>query len=160
MTKTKYVKTILLAGVMLFLTVQKGSGFLLILLLPVLVVMMLYHAVKMVRKPEERRNRGVRLAVWGLAFLLAGGVQSYWSAASRKDAETALQKILTYKERTGTYPAGLKEVGLDDAALEAKWKLRYSLKDGMPMLVYPATFVWMDLHEYDFDKRTWRENAY
>lgn len=160
MKRKGYAITFVCAAALLILTLQKGSGFLLILLLPVFLVLALYHAVRMIRRPEERKSRGIRLAVWAAAFALAGTVQTYWSIASKQDADLVLKKVLAHKARTGSYPATLKEVGLDDEHLKEKWRLRYSIREGQPMLVYPVPFMPLDLYEYDFEKLRWTENAF
>ena len=160
MKKSDWIKTVVLVTILLFLTLQKGSGFLLILMLPLFLITVLYHAVRMIRRPDERKNRGIRLAVWAITFALAGAVQSYWSTASQKHADLVLKKVLAHKARTGSYPAALSEVGVDEQYLKDKWRIRYWGKEGVPMLVYPATFMPLGLYEYDFEASRWRQNAY
>lgn len=155
-----YIKTSVLVTIVFFLTVQKGSCFLLVLLLPFFLMAVTYNLVRMIRRPGERKGRGIRLAIWTMTLALAGTVQVYWSVATRTDAESALQKVLTHKEHTGTYPVSLKEVGLDDTYLKDTRKLRYSVREGKPALTYPAPFMPLALYEYDFETLTWRQNAY
>lgn len=155
-----HIKTAVPAAIVLFLALQKGSGFLVILFLPFFLLTMIYHIVQMVRRPDERKSRGNRIAVWSLVIVVALAVQSYWRAASRNDAQLALNKVMEYKERAGVYPSSLREVGLDDRYLKEKWKIRYWVREGKPALVYPVTFMPFDMHEYDFESRTWRENPY
>lgn len=159
MKTTYYIRTVLAAIVLVF-TLQKGNGFLLILILPFFLMYLLYNAVCMARRPGERRNRGFRLAVWSVVLVLAGIIQTYWCIGTRSDADLALQKVLAYKERAGTYPASLRDVGLDDRELQGKWHLTYSVKEGKPSLTYPAPVMPLTMHEYDFETRAWRKNAY
>ncbi|RJQ78697.1 MAG: hypothetical protein C4519_11925 [Desulfobacteraceae bacterium] len=98
----------------------------------------------MARRPGERKSRGIRLAIWSVVLVLAGSVQIYWSAGSRSHADLALQKVLAYKERAGTYPANLMEAGLDGQALQGKWNLRYSVKEGKPKTYLPRTDLAID----------------
>jgi CDP-diglyceride synthetase len=155
-----YIKTFALVAIVLFLTLQKGSGPLLGILVPFFLVYALYNFIRMVRRPDERKRRGIRLAIWFVTIALTLSVQTYWSNASQSDAELALQKILAYKELTGTYPASLKEVGLDDEYLGDKWHLRYTVNKGKPALVYPMPFMPLAMYEYDFEARLWRQNVY
>ncbi len=154
------MKTSVLATIVLFFTVQKGGGFLLVLLLPFFLITVIYNLMRMIQRSGERKSRGIRLVAWTIAFALAGTVQAYWGAAIRNDAESVLKKIQAHKEHTGTYPASLREVGLDDGYLREKWKLRYSKKEGKPSLTYPAPFMPLALYEYDFEAFEWRENVY
>lgn len=160
MKKADWIKTFVLVAILLFLTLQKGEGFVLILLLPFFLITVLYHAVRMIRRPEERKSRGIKIAVWTITFALAGTVQTYWSKASHQDAQLVLKKVLAHKARTGSYPASLVDLGLDEQYLKEKWGLRYSGKDGRPMLVYPVPFMPLDLYQYDFEAFRWRENPY
>jgi len=155
-----YTTSLILAAIVLVLAAQKGNGIVLILLAPCFLIYLIFHAVRMIRKPEERKSRGIRLAIWAAALILAGVVQAYWSAASRSDADLALQSVQTFKERAGTYPASLREVGLDDQALQEKWGIRYSVREGQPTLVYPAPIMPLSMVEYDFAGRRWRINSY
>lgn len=145
---------------MLALAVQKGNGFLLALFMPFLLIYLIFNAVRMLRRPSELKDRGIRMAIWSVALVLASIVQVYWSIGSRSDADLASQKVLAYKERTGSYPASLRDVGLDDSELQKKWRLRYSVNEREPRLTYPASVMPLTMNEYDFKVRAWRKNAY
>lgn len=160
MTTSDYCKTLIPVGIMLLATLQKGSGFVLLLLLPLLSLFALYQGMRMLRRPEERKVRLIRLSIWLSAFALAGSVQTYWHQASRSNAEEAATAVLSYKARTGSYPANLTEAGLDDGQLRDKWRIRYSLRQGAPILSYPMSFMPLSSYEYDFEGRVWRKNSY
>lgn len=154
------LKTIIPVVIVLALAVQKGNGFLLALFLPFFLIYLIFNAVRMLRRPSERKDRGIRMAIWSVALVLASIVQVYWSVGSRSDADLASQKVLAYKERTGSYPASLRGVGLDDSELQKKWHLRYSVNEREPRLTYPASVMPLTMNEYDFKARAWRKNAY
>ena len=154
------IKTFALITIVLFFTLQKGGGPLLAILLPFFLITVIFNLIRMVQRPIERKNRGIRLATWSIVFALAGSIQIYWSRASRNEAESALQNVKAYKERTGSYPASFREVGLEDKYLKDKWGLRYSVKEGKPALTYPAPIMPLAVYEYDFEAHKWRENAY
>ena len=160
MKTADYFKTFALVAIVLFFSLQKGSGPLLGILLPLFLVTAAYNSIRMIRRPEERKRRGIRLAIWAITLALTCTVQGHWSKASRSEAESALNKIMAYRARTGTYPASLKEVGLDDSYLKDEWQLRYAVREGKPTLSYPMPFMPLAVHEYDFEARKWRENAY
>ena len=154
------IKTFVLVGMTLALTLQKGSGFLLVLLLPFFLIYLIVNVAIMIRRPAERKGRCIRLAIWSVAFVLAGAVQIYWSSGCRSNADLVVQKVLAYKENSGTYPANLRDVGLDHMELQKKWALRYSVKEGNPKLTYPAPVMPLTVYEYDFETLAWRQNAY
>lgn len=157
---TDYLKIFFLVAIVLVATTHRGSAFPLLVLLPFFMMNVIYTFVRMLRRPDERKKRGIRLAIWCATFALAGSVQVSWSVASRSDADAAAATVSAHRERTGSYPASLSEVGLSDERLKEKWGLRYSLRDGDPTLVYPARFMWLVMHEYDFETRAWKRNAY
>lgn len=160
MKRADYLKTFFLAAIALVATTQRGSAFPLLVLLPFFMMGVIYASVRMLRRPDERKKRGIRLAIWCATFALAGSVQAFWSVASRSDADAAAATVSAYRERTGSYPANLSEVGLSDGRLREKWGIRYSIRDGAPTLVYPARFMWLAMHEYDFEARAWKRNAH
>ena len=159
MKTSDYIKTFVLVAIVLFFSLQNGNGLMLGILLPIFMVTVLYNFIRMIRKPEERKRRGIRLAIWTITLALACTVQIHWSEASHNEAELASKKILAYKERTGTYPASLKEVGLDGKYLEDEWALRYFVQEGKARLIYPMPFMPLATYEYDFEARKWRKNA-
>jgi len=160
MTLSPLVKTLLSAALVLALTVQKGNGYLLTLLLPSCLTYLVVNAVRMTRGYGGNKGRGIRMAVWSAVPVLACSAQGYWGMASRSDADLASQKVLAYKAQTGAYPASLRDAGLDDGELQKKWSLRYSVKGGRPGLAYPAPVMPITMYEYDFEARAWRTNAY
>lgn len=149
-----------LAALFLFFALRGGGGFLVALLLPFLLVYTISNLIRMVRRPEERAARGVRLAIWIAAFAIAAALQASRSAGSRSAAEAAARRIAACRDITGRYPASLGEAGLDEAELRNRWRLSYSVREGKPLLAYPAAFMPLTLQEYDFERRSWRTNAY
>lgn len=156
MKRADYLKTFFLVAIALVATTQRGSAFPLLVLLPVFMTGVIYTSVRMLRRPDERKTRGIRLAIWCATLALAGSVQACWSVAARSDADAAAATVSAHRERTGSYPANLREVGLSDERLKEKWGLSYSIRDGGPTLVYPARFMWLAMHEYDFEARAWK----
>jgi hypothetical protein len=142
------------------MSLQKGSGAWLGLLLPLFLVPMIFNLTQMIRKKDERKTRGTRIAIWSLALALTCIVQTYWSKASHNEAEITLKKIRIYKEHTGNYPDSLREVGLDDRQLMDTWMIRYVVDKGKVSFTYPKPFMPMAMYEYDFEACKWRENVY
>jgi len=160
MKTADYVKTLALVAIVLFFSLQKGSGPLVGILLPFYLVVLLYNSIRMIRRPDERKRRGIRLAIWSVTLALTVTIQIHWSEASHNAAELALKRVLAYQERTGRYPASLKEVGLDDQDLKDKWQIRYFVVEGKATMVYPMPFMPLAIYEYNFEARKWRENSY
>jgi len=160
MKTSDYAKTLVPVVIMLFLALQKGSGFLPLLLL-MFVVAMLFNLVRMFRRRDERKKYVIRLGIWAATLVLVGAVQTHWSNASRNDADIAVNAVLAHKARTGSYPASLKEIGIDEEELRTKWGIRYVVREGgKKVLAYPSSIMPLTMYDYDFESRKWVVNAY
>jgi hypothetical protein len=155
-----YIKTAILAAIVLFFTVQQGYGTLALTLLLIFIFVLLYNLIQMARKPAERKLRGIRMAIWFVVLSVAMAVQSHRAGGAKEETDKVVKTVLDYKTRTGAYPAGLKDAGLDEVTLEREWDIRYFMREGKPVLTYSATFMPLTTVDYDFDKRAWHENSY
>lgn len=160
MRSVPYLKTVVAVAIVLFFSLQRGNGPLVILLLLLFLAYLVYSAARMVMRPAERRSRSVRLAIWTGTFVLAAGIQGYFGVTTRNEAERAVGKVVAFRQEKGAYPATLGDAGVDEKRLKDRWKIRYFLKDGKASLTYPAAFMPLTLCEYDFEGARWRENAY
>jgi hypothetical protein len=160
MKTADYIKTFALAAIVLFFTLQKGYGWLWAMIVCVFLFVALYNLFRLIRKPDERKKRSIRLAIWSVTLTLAGSVQIHWSIESHNTADKVIKTILAYKSRLGTYPKTLKEIGINAQDLDEKWELRYILEEGKPRLVYPMPFMVLGMYEYDFETGTLKENTY
>jgi hypothetical protein len=160
MKTRNYIKTSILVTIVLFFTVQKGYGPLVLSLWFIFLFVLIYNLIRMARKPDERKRRGIRMAIWLVALSVAGAVQSHWASSTSKEADKVAKLVHDYQAHKGVYPANLAEAGLDEKALENDWDIRYFLREGKPVLAYPATFMPLTTYDYDFDKHTWKENSY
>lgn len=160
MKASEYAKTLVLVAAVLFFTLQNHAGYLVIFVLPFVFLSLIVGTVLMVRRPQERQRRGIRMLIWASALALIGAVQWYRADAARADAEGAVRAIVEHKARSGSYPSTLAQAGLDEEALHARWTLRYSLKNGRPALSYAATLIPTDGYDYDFESSQWIYNSY
>ena len=159
MKKIDYAKTLALVAIMLFLSLQKGNGFLPLLLLMIIVAVLL-NLVRMVRRRDERKKYLLRLGIWAATLVLVGSVQTYWRDDSRKDADSAAKAVLAHKARAGSYPASLNEIGIAEEKLHTKWGLRYFVREGgQAVLTYPTSTMPLSTYDYDFENRKWVLNA-
>src|SRR5437870_12823715 len=105
------------------------------------------------RDPGKHDGLGIRVAIWGFALALVAAVQGYSAYAARADADMAVAAVTRDKERTGSYPATLGEVGLDPDDLWRKWRAVYAARGGRPSLFYATTFTPFESYHYDFQAR-------
>jgi hypothetical protein len=154
-----YAKTLVLVAIMLYLALQKGNGFFPLLLL-MFIIATLVNLVRTVRGRGERKKYAIRLGIWTATLVLVGAVQTHWSNASRNDADIAVKAVLANKARSGSYPASLKVIGIDEEELHAKWGIRYFVRaGGQVVLTYPSSIMPLTMNDYDFESRKWVVNA-
>lgn len=134
-------------------------GFFAAILAPFFALYFLYSVFIMSRKPEQRRVRVRRIAVWLLAFTTVAACHWYWFHESRIEADALAGAVLSYKDRMGSYPKNLAEIGIDEKVFGHPWMLGYTFRDGQPFLIYSATFIIFDAYIFDFESRQWRYNA-
>jgi hypothetical protein len=152
----KYVTTGVLAALALLVTTWNHAGFMLLAFSPFLAGSLIYNAIVAVRKPERRRLSQVRIVVWLIVPLIVGATHWHLYRAARADADTAVAAVVGYKARTGSWPATLRDAGIEEPQFGRRWMLGYLVGDGGPQLVYAATFTIYEAHMYDFDAQRWR----
>jgi hypothetical protein len=160
MQTSDYIKTLVCVGLVLCLLLPKAFGSLFAWFVVWFAVWLLYNAVRAALKPDERKKRGIRIALWLATVLLVGAVQFHRESSVRDDADKAARAILDHKVRTGAYPRALAEAGVDDAALQREWSLTYELRGGKPALYYPAIIMPLSTYSFDFDQRRWHRDSY
>jgi hypothetical protein len=102
----------------------------------------------------------VRLAGWISGIAIVGllgycAKQQVAESEARADADAIVVALQRHKERNGTYPARLEDVGFKAQDLRDKWSLSYRMHDGKPALFYSAQNLPLVAHHYDFEARKW-----
>jgi len=159
MLASNYIKTLLLVALMLVLTVPPHVGFMVLLFLPIFIAWAIYGSTVMIRKPEQRKLRAIKIAIWTTAFLVVGAIHLYWARAARKDADAVLSAVHSYKTKTGMYPENVTQLGIDERDLQHKWMLGYLPGKDQPFLAYASTFMLFGTFTYDFHHGKWKYNS-
>jgi hypothetical protein len=154
-----YLITLILVAAILFLSLQKGNGFA-GLFIGMFFVAICFNLIRMIRRRGERRRFLVRAGIWAFALVLSTAVQTHWADTCQREADRAVQAVLAYKARIGSYPASLKEAGLDGEGLRSRWGINYYSREGKMVLCYPSTFMVLTTYDYHFETGKWVVNAY
>jgi hypothetical protein len=141
MQLSDFAKTFLLVAVFLLVITLKHAGFMVLLMIPFFAVSLIRGIVLMVRKPDQRKLCGARMVILAAALCTIASVHWYWFHAARDNANAVATAVIAYKSRTGAYPTGLAELGLNQNELLRKWMLGYGLDRGQPSLFYATTFT-------------------
>lgn len=155
-----YTTTFILVAIVLFLALQRDSGFGFLLFLLIFIIITLFKLVRMVQNPADRKEQLTRIGIWAAALTVIAAVHLFWSTASRNNAELVAQEILAYQAHTNSYPATLGQLGIDEQEFGVKWKIRYVVRDGQGTLTYPSAFMPLTNYEYDFKAHKWVINSY
>lgn len=130
------------------------------LMLMAFLVVTVFNVVRMIRKRELRKVCVVRLTIWIAALVLVFAMVIHWDERSRTEANVAVKAILAQKARTGSFPASLGAIGLDEGALHDRLGIRYFFREGHPVLAYQSSVMPLTTYDYDFESGKWVENPY
>ena len=151
----KIYTSLLLATATVFLVAQPGMGFLLVVLLIPLLIWLSYSAYGMLRWPETRRNRLLRVTIWLVALALMVGIHYWRHTTTRQHADGIVATIQRHAAKQGQYPATLAAAGIPSQGV---W-LRYRCDQGKPSLYYRGTFLPFESYQYDFSVGAWEHLA-
>lgn len=130
-----------------------------ILALPILVWLM-YSLYVIAQRPEQRRERLVRVACWLGALAVIASVHLYLQFSTRARANEVVQTIARYLDTTGNCPSDLAQLGLGPETLRSRLGLSYfRCEGGIATLGYAKTYIPFETFEYDFRRRTWTERV-
>jgi len=155
-------KTLVLVSVVLFFALFHGSGtallgsFVLLAATVVVVPWTIYSIVRIAIRPAERRSRAIRLAIWATALAVSFAARAHWDAEARKEANAVAATILSHKSRTGAYPEGLGELGINAQALKEEFSLTYRVENGKASLFYSQPSMPMVALHYNFETNAWK----
>lgn len=162
-TLPRYAVTVALALAVLALALpleavaSSGAMLGLAFILPIAVLWILYSAARMLFRPAERKERAIRLAIWIPATVLAVISMQYRDTTARDTAASVIASVSDYKKRTGSYPKGLVEVGLNADELRSRFSMAYRLQsDGKVFLLYSQPSMPLVSHSYDFQAGAWQ----
>ncbi len=158
----EYAKTIVLAIIVLLSALLPGSGgsfigsFVWITAAVIFLPWAVYSLIRMVLRPNERRSRSIRLAIWTVTIVVTVAATTHWDAVARQEADAAVSAIVAYKSRTGAYPGSLADVGINPQPLREKYSFGYRVDiNGKPLLLYSQPSMPMIAHHYDFEHGKW-----
>ena len=162
MNLSRYIVTIGLALAVLILALPvnavsaSGADLWLAFVVPIAALWILYSLVRLAFRPAERKERAIRLAIWIPTVLVAVVSMQYQDATARDTASSVIGSVSDYKKKTGAYPKGLEEVGLNAGELRSRFSMGYRLQsDGKAFLLYSQPSMPLVAHSYDFQAGKW-----
>lgn len=116
----------------------------------------LYSFIRIIKRPAERRNRSIRLAIWMTTIAILYAVAGHWDSVTRHEANSVASAVVEFRNRTGSYPRSLSEVGMDAQSLRDDYRVGYYVSDkGKPSLFYFQPSMPLLVYHYDFERSKW-----
>lgn len=141
---------------MALLLSQRHTGFLLILLSPLLAVGRCHSAYVIAGRPQARRLQMTKVALWAIAVTVAVSIQLTRHISARRYANTVVQAVEAHARQHGQYPPTLEAAGLSAKEFRERLGLSgYGLGAGSPQLYYSSTYMPFAVEHYDFARREW-----
>lgn len=152
----KYLGTAIGCTFLLLLTAPRYGGFMLGFFLLFLIPFFLYSVDRMYRHKEERKTRGVKLALWMAATFVTLAVNYHEYGYARDAANDVVAELAKYHETNGSYPSNLEALGYDSKSLKSTLGMySYQNEEGQPFFYYSVPYIVFDMYRYDFQSGQW-----
>ncbi|MGZ3241541.1 MAG: hypothetical protein ACXWJK_15025 [Burkholderiaceae bacterium] len=160
MESTRYLAglhgTLIGAGVLAFLLLQKHSGFMILFVWLFLIPWIFYSAWVIVRQPQRRSIQAKKVFVWVAFSTIVVGYHLQLHNETRRKAQHIADKITDYMTAKGACPVKLETIGLSNKSLREEIGLSgYQCEGGKPVLFYASTYVPFETDHFDFKRREW-----
>ena len=133
---------------------QKGAGFMLYVLVPVILVYMAVSAWRIRKQPQRLPELPLKMLLCLTTIICIALVHMRYHQQARLEANRIAEQIQAYQLQHKAYPADLQAA---QAVSTSVSHTHYSLNQNQqPSLFYPATFVPFEVYAYDFQTQQWQ----
>ena len=133
---------------------QKGAGFMLYVLVPVILVYMAVSAWRIRKQPQRLPELPLKMLLCLTTIICIALVHMRYHQQARLEADNVAKQILAYQRQHNAYP---KDLQAAQAVSTSASRTRYFLNQNQqPSLFYPATFVPFEAYGYDFQTQQWQ----
>lgn len=145
------------SAILLALTLPRNSGFIIFLFLFFLIPVSIQSLVIMLRDKNQRKTRGLKLAIWSFAITVSAGYNFYIHTSTRAEANNIVASIEGYKATNGKYPDSIEQIGLSEKGLRQKLGMSgYHNENGKVDFFYGITYIIYDTFDYNFKEKSWK----
>jgi hypothetical protein len=158
--KKQFYMTLLWSILLAFFLSRPHAGFMIYIFALPLLIWLIYSSYVAITKPEQRKWRLLRMAVWIASVLVILGIHHDRRVTARHYADGIVAALNEYENEHGVYPDSLDMIGVSRQQLKEHLGLSgYFYDKGKPSLFYADTFVVFQTHHYDFQKNAWIYHA-
>ncbi len=154
--KTNLYISLALAAAFTWLASVWGTGVFHKLAIIVMMVWLPYSVIVIALKPARRRAQLTRVAIWGGAVALAGGIHYARHQAVMKHANEISAAVVQYTAAHGHCPATLDEIGVSREQFKDELGHGYYHCEGDELsLFFSDSYDAFDTYFYDFEAKAW-----
>ena len=133
---------------------QKGAGFMLYLLVPVMLVYMAVSAWRIRKQPQRLPELPLKMLLCLTTIICIALVHMRYHQQARLEADNVAKQILAYQRQHNAYP---KDLQAAQAVSTSVSRTHYSLNQNQqPTLFYPTTFLPFEIYAYNFQAKEWQ----
>lgn len=149
--------TLLATSLITFLLAQRYMGGGLLLVLIVFLPWATYRLFSMLSRVNMRPYYEKKIALWLVAITIIAARHYELHQSSRAYAQTVVDRIETYAQQHGAYPATLEAAGLSRQQLRSQLLfVVYGVQQGKPYFSYGSTYAAFEHEMYDFSRHEWQ----
>ena len=133
---------------------QKGAGFMLYVLVPVILVYMAVSAWRIRKQPQRLPELPLKMLLCLTTIICIALVHMRYHQQARLEADNVAKQILAYQRQHNAYP---KDLQAAQAVSTSVSRTHYSLNQNQqPTLFYPTTFLPFEIYAYNFQAKEWQ----
>ena len=133
---------------------QKGAGFMLYFLVPVMLVYMAVSAWRIRKQPQRLPELPLKMLLCLTTISSIAMLHSHYHKQARLEADLIAEKVRAYQLQHHAYP---KDLQAAQAVSTPASRTHYSLNQNQqPSLFYPTTFLPFEVYAYDFQTKEWQ----
>jgi hypothetical protein len=121
----RHATALSLCAVLLLTGLRPGTGFLALLLAPLIALWFLVQIIQALRRRWPWRNAAVNAAAIAATALVLVAAHAVFEQWARQAADEARQAVLDYHATHGAWPRTLAETGHDDPDRDKTWRVTY-----------------------------------
>ena len=147
------IPCIVLCAISALILGQKGAGFMLYFLVPVMLVYMAVSAWRIRKQPQRLPELPLKMLLCLTTISSIAMLHSHYHKQARLEADLIAEKVRAYQLQHHAYPKDLQAAQVQSTSAS---RTHYQYQNQTPTLFYPATFWPFEVYAYDFQQQAWQ----
>ena len=147
------IPCIVLCAISALILGQKGAGFMLYFLVPVMLVYMAVSAWRIRKQPQRLPELPLKMLLCLTTISSIAMLHSHYHKQARLEADLIAEKVRAYQLQHHAYPKDLQAAQVQSTSAS---RTHYQYQNQPPPWFYPATFGPFEVYAYDFQQQAWQ----